>query len=91
VSITLDAADDIVLMDETWVPDDQEQVEDRVHRASNVTHQVDVWYVRTKGTIEEGIAQTSAEKAESNHVVLDAQRGLRFAVERFGAIVKEKS
>lgn len=79
VSITLDAADDIVLLDETWVPDDQEQVEDRVHRASNVTHQVDVWYVRTKGTVEEAIATVNIEKGESNHIVLDAQRGLAFA------------
>lgn len=89
VSITLDAADDMVIMDETWVPDDQEQVEDRVHRASNVEHQVDVWYVRTRGTVEEGIASTNAGKAESNHVVLDAQRGLRFAAERFGTTAKE--
>lgn len=88
VSITLDAADDIVLMDETWVPDDSEQVEDRVHRASNVTHQVDVWYVRSRGTIEEGIAATNVGKAESNHVVLDAQRGLTFARERFGASIE---
>lgn len=89
VSITLDAADDVVLMDETWVPDEQEQVEDRVHRASNVEHQVDVWYVRTKGTIEEDIAKANEAKAVNNHVVLDAQRGLRFAAERFGAKVKE--
>lgn len=89
VSITLDAADDVVIMDETWVPDDQEQVEDRAHRASNVEHQVDVWYIRTRGTIEEGIADTNRSKAESNHVVLDAQRGLAFARERFG--VKEAS
>lgn len=79
VSITLDAADDIVLMDETWVPDDQEQVEDRVHRASNVTHQVDVWYVRTKETVEEAIAKVNETKGQSNHVVLDAERGLSFA------------
>lgn len=92
VSITLDAADDIVIMDETWVPDDQEQVEDRVHRASNVEHQVDVWYVRTKGTIEEDIAKVNYERAEANHIVLDAQRGLRFAAERFGVrYVKEKT
>jgi SNF2 family DNA or RNA helicase len=92
VSITLDAADDIVLLDETWVPDEAEQVEDRVHRASNVTHQVDVWYVRSRGSIEEQIAQLNAGKAESNHVVLDAQRGLRFASERFGATkIKEKA
>ena len=92
VSITLDAADDIVLMDETWVPDDQEQVEDRVHRASNVEHQVDVWYVRTRDTIEEDIAKANYDRAEANHVVLDAQRGLRFAAERFGVkFVKEKT
>lgn len=85
VSITLDAADDIVITDETWVPDEQEQVEDRVHRASNVEHQVDVWYLRSQGTIEEDIAKANMDKAINNHVVLDAQRGLRFAAERFGA------
>jgi SNF2 family DNA or RNA helicase len=90
VSITLDAADDIVLMDETWTPDDMEQVEDRVHRASNVEHQVDCWYVRTRGTVEEAIAKVNVNKAESNHVALDAQRGLKFASERFGAVIKEE-
>jgi hypothetical protein len=90
VSITLDAADDIVLMDETWTPDDMEQVEDRVHRASNVTHQVDVWYVRTNGTVEEAIAKVNVNKAQSNHVVLDAQRGLKFASERFGVTIKKE-
>lgn len=78
VSITLDAADDIVIMDETWVPDDQEQVEDRVHRASDVKHQVDVWYVRTLGTVEEDIAKVNDEKAESNHVVLDKDSAMEF-------------
>lgn len=90
VSITLDAADDIVIFDETWVPDEQEQVEDRVHRASDVEHQVDVWYVRSKDTIEEQIAAANMDKAINNHVVLDARRGLRFAAERFGAKVKEE-
>ena len=89
VSITLDAADDIVLMDETWVPDEQEQVEDRVHRASNVLHNVDCWYIRTKGTIEETIAKTNEDKAYNNHVVLDAQRGLDFAARRFNVKIKE--
>lgn len=90
VSITLDAADDIVLMDETWVPDDMEQVEDRVHRASNVEHQVDVWYVRSADTIEELIATANVDKAINNHVVLDAQRGLAFARAHFGATTKEE-
>lgn len=79
VSITLDAADDIVIMDETWVPDEQEQVEDRVHRASDVKHQVDVWYVRTRNSIEEYIAKVSGSKSYSNHLALDSQRGLAYA------------
>lgn len=91
VSITLDSADDLILTDETWVPDDQEQVEDRVHRASRTDHQVHIWYLRAKGTIEEAIAKANADKAINNHVVLDAQRGLRFAAERFGTIIKEES
>lgn len=90
VSITLDAADDVVLLDETWVPDDQEQVEDRVHRASNVVHQVDVWYIRTKETVEETIANVNEVKGLGNHVVLDAQRGLEFARSVRGHSQKEK-
>jgi SNF2 family DNA or RNA helicase len=89
VSITLDAADDIILMDETWVPDEQEQVEDRVHRASNIEHHVNCWYIRTRGTIEEEIAKVNVAKAHANHVVLDAQRGLAFAAERFGVTFTE--
>jgi SNF2 family DNA or RNA helicase len=85
VSITLDAADDIVIADETWVPDEQEQVEDRVHRASNVEHQVDVWYLRTADSIEDQIVQANADKAINNHVVLDRERGLAFARAKFGA------
>jgi SNF2 family DNA or RNA helicase len=84
-SITLDAADDIVIMDETWVPDDQIQVEDRVHRASNVEHQVHVWYVRSRETVEEGIAKLNVDKSKNNHVVMDARRGLEFARAEFAA------
>lgn len=84
VSITLDAADDVIIMDETWVPDDQLQVEDRVHRASNVEHQVHVWYVRGEDTIEEMIAEANFAKAESNFVMLDERRGLEFASAQFG-------
>lgn len=90
VSITLDAADDVVIMDETWVPDDQLQVEDRVHRASNVKHQVHVWYVRAEDSIEEMIAEANFAKAESNFVMLDARRGLEFASDQYGIDIKEK-
>jgi len=84
VSITLDTADDVVIMDETWVPDDQIQVEDRAHRASNVKHQVHVWYVRAEGTVEEDIAKANFAKAESNFVMLDKRRALEFAGDHYG-------
>lgn len=89
VSITLDAADDVVIMDETWVPDDQIQVEDRVHRASNVKHQVHVWYVRAEESIEEQIAAANFAKAENNFVMLDARRGLEFASAQYGIDLDE--
>lgn len=79
VSITLDAADELWVLDETWVPDEQEQLEDRVHRTSNVDHQVTISYFTTAGTIEEEIAQITAEKDESQKRHLDGRRGVEFA------------
>jgi len=73
VSITLDRADSVHIMDETWDPDDQEQVEDRVHRISRI-HQVTCYYYRSKGTVEERIWQTAAHKKMTNTQILDLQR-----------------
>lgn len=85
VSITLDAADGLIVHDETWVPDEQEQLEDRVHRASRTDHQVDIWYPRSDETLEEQIMAANIDKAVNNHVALDAQRGLAFAREHLRA------
>lgn len=82
VSITLDAADDIVIMDETRVPDDQEQVEDRVHRTSRVDHQVNVWYVRARDTIEEATLSTNETKDTLNRRILDVRRGVEIIKNR---------
>lgn len=77
VSITLDAADTVIFMDETWVPDDQEQGEDRIHRVSRI-HQVTCYYIRTLDTIEHYIEQRVARKQDVNNVILDLRReGLR--------------
>jgi SNF2 family DNA or RNA helicase len=73
VSITLDQADTVIFMDETWVPDNQEQAEDRVHRASRI-HQVTCHYIRTKGTIEEYIQARVAGKEVTNKIILDLRR-----------------
>lgn len=77
VALTLDKASTVIVMDETWNPDDQEQLEDRVHRASRI-HQVTCYYLRSKGTIEEYINKINIGKAVTNREILDLRRaGLR--------------
>lgn len=77
VALTLDRADTIHLMDETWNPDDQEQLEDRIHRASRI-HQVTCYYYRSEDTLEEYIEQITKGKIEINRNILDLRKeGLR--------------
>jgi len=83
VSLTLDAADDVVILDETWNPDDQEQVEDRAHRASRM-HQVTIHYVRSIGTIEEEIALDLGDREEAQKQILDGRRGVDFVKQLLG-------
>lgn len=78
VAVTLDRADHLVLLDETTVPDDQEQVEDRVHRASRM-HNVTIYYLRTRGTIEEEVAYISAARQDVTKYLLDGARGIDYA------------
>lgn len=78
VALTLDRADDIVILDETFIPDDQEQVEDRVHRVSR-NHNVFIHYVRSIGTIEERIARTTFDRDTVQKEILDGERGVDFA------------
>ncbi len=73
VAITLDRADTVHIMDETWVPDDQEQLEDRIHRASRM-HQVTCYYYRSKDTVEEYIHEMTKDKAAINKEILDLRR-----------------
>lgn len=84
VSLTLDAADDVIIFDETYIPDDQEQVEDRAHRVSRM-HNVTIWYVRSKGTIEETIATTTGDRHDLTKMLLDGSRGVEFARKLIGA------
>lgn len=72
-AITLDRADSVHIMDETWDPDDQTQVEDRAHRISR-NHQVDVYYYRTKGSIDDVIRVTVEGKEYTGTMVMDTLR-----------------
>lgn len=75
-SLTLDAADDVIILDGTGVPDDQEQLEDRAHRVSRPDHKVTIWYVCSLGTIEEAIAATSNNRNADVKSILDGARGV---------------
>jgi SNF2 family DNA or RNA helicase len=75
VSLTLDAADEMVILDETWSTSDQEQVEDRIHRLSRM-HQVTIWKVFSRNTIEESIARANLTKEFSIKSIIDGERGV---------------
>lgn len=75
VSLTLDAASEMVVLDETWDFSDQEQVEDRIHRLSRM-HQVTIWKCFSRGTIEEGIYRNNLESEASIKQILDGERGV---------------
>ena len=77
VSLTLDAADDVVVCDQTWIPDDQEQVEDRAHRVSR-NHNVTVWNLASLGTIDEAVALTNIQREDAIFSILEGQRGVSY-------------
>lgn len=72
-AITLDRASTCIFLDETWNPDDQEQAEDRIHRASRI-HQVMVYRIKTKDTLEEYIEKVLKGKSDINRAILDLRR-----------------
>lgn len=75
VAVTLDAADDLVMLDETYIPDESEQMEDRCHRVSRL-HNVTIHYLRMRGTIEEEIALVNAARYDVQAYLLDGSRGI---------------
>lgn len=83
-SITLDAADDVVILDQTWNRDDQEQVEDRAHRISRTDHNVTIWNLLSLGSIEEGIARQTTAKDRDIKAIIDGQRGVEFIMKLLG-------
>lgn len=73
VAITLDRADTVHILDETWNPDDQTQLEDRIHRISRI-HQVMCYYYRSNDTVEEAIYEVNESKAVTNENIMDIRR-----------------
>ena len=88
VSLTLDMADDVVVCDQTWVPDDQEQVEKRAYRISR-NHHVTVWNLASLNTIDEDVALINAERSDAIGSILDGQRGVNY-VRKLVAMTKQR-
>jgi hypothetical protein len=78
VAITLDTADVMVVLDETWIPDDQEQLEDRIHRVSR-PRPVTYHYLRSMDTIDLGVALVNQQREYATHRLLDGRRGVEYA------------
>lgn len=77
-SLTLDQADDVIILDEMWDPGVQEQIEDRAHRLSRTDHNVTIWYLRSRDSIEEEIAKGVNSKWKIVREVMDGQRGVDY-------------
>jgi len=77
VGIDLDAADDLIFIDIPRNPDIQEQVEDRVHRVSRI-HQVTIWRLRSRGTIDMAIAAKNDETFHATRSLMDGVRAVDF-------------
>jgi SNF2 family DNA or RNA helicase len=90
VGITLDAADDLVMFDSPYDPDRVEQIEDRVHRASNM-HSVTIWNLVTVDTIEQAIMERLSKRYKTTRALLDGSRGVEFGRNVISMIRKEVS
>lgn len=77
VGITLDAADDLIMFDSPYDPDRIEQIEDRIHRASNM-HNVTIWNLIAKATIDQIIVGKVSKRYKVTRQMLDGARGINF-------------
>lgn len=79
-AITLDIANEMVVMDETWIPDDMDQLERRIDRvAGDNKTGCQYWYVRSRGTVEEHIATLNTDRRNVQGELLDGRRGVSLA------------
>lgn len=81
VSLTLDEfCDEMVILDEKFVDDDQKQVMGRIDNRGERVAPKFFYFVRTVGTVEEGIAQLNMSQDEMQREILDGRRGVEFLV-----------
>lgn len=80
-SITIDSADDMIIIDESFEFDDQDQVEGRIdnRRPEEKIVQRRYHYLKSLDTVDVGIALANAEDASVTRDLLDGRRGVTFA------------
>jgi SNF2 family DNA or RNA helicase len=84
VAIELDAwCDEGVILDETFVADDQKQVEGRWDNRSGRIAPRSFYYVRTAETIDQKIAEGNYRQQDLQHKLLDKRRGVEEALHLF--------
>ena len=80
-SIDLDAqCDEMVILDETFMADDQIQLEGRINNRSGRVAPRTWWYVRTEGTVEENMHNINQGQHSLQHRLLDGRRGVETAL-----------
>lgn len=80
-SITLDAmCDEMFILDETFIEDDQIQLRGRIDNRGNRAATRIYHYIRTRGTIEESIAQGNIDQSNLQTELLDKRRGVETAI-----------
>lgn len=89
VGINLDAADDLIMLDSPYDPDRIEQIEDRVHRASNM-HHVTIWNVIAVDTIDQAIMEKVSKRYKMTRQIMDGSRGIEFGRDVIALIKGEK-
>ena len=84
-SIELDAwCDEMVICDETWVADDQVQLEGRINNRSGRVAPRTWWYLRTADTIDQRIGELNFGQHDLQHQLLDGRRGVEVALHLLG-------
>lgn len=80
-SITIDSADDMIIVDESFEFDDQDQVEGRIdnRRPEERIVQRRYHYLKSIDTVDVGIALANAEDKTVTRDLLDGRRGVTFA------------
>ena len=80
-SIELDAwCDEMVIVDETFVADDQVQLEGRINNRSGRVAPRTWWYLTMADTVEERIAEGNWTQHNLQHKLLDGRRGVQTAL-----------